>query len=510
METALQASSNPAGNNLSVLVIDDQRANRVLLSRLLTRLGYTCHEAPDGASGIALLEQITPDIILIDLVMPIMDGFATTQAIRRRAQFTSTPIIAISALEDIDSIVKAIGAGADDYLVKPIHFDILGAKLRRLSENIFARRHRAELEARNQAIGEAIPDAMITINEQGIIEWANAITVGIFGYPLPQLIGKNVSCLMPEPYRSAHDSYLARFVDTGEARVLGTRRRLRAMHADGHTFPIELAVVPLQIGGQRHFLGIIRDLTEAERLESMKQNFISVINHELRTPLTSILGSLSLLSAGVAGELPAKALRMVDMAERNGKRLGRLINDIVDLDKIDSGAMRLQLRSQPLLPLLQDALQLSEGAARRAGIELKLAVDSQKLAKMLVRVDGDRLQQVLGNLLSNAIKFSPAGSQIEIAATADKHAVRISVQDQGTGIPAEFQSRIFQRFAQHERADVRQREGSGLGLSIAKALVEQMAGSIDYTTVPGQGSCFHFTLPLIHGEPAGEEKNAAA
>lgn len=234
-------------------------------------------------------------------------------------------------------------------------------------------------------------------------------------------------------------------------------------------------------------------LAQADRAKS---EFISTVSHELRTPLTSIRGSLGLLNGGALGSLSAKAAELIGMAYRNTDRLQRLINDILDVEKLDSGKLSLELESHSLPTLLAQAVESNAGYAQSHNVRFEM---EQPMPEATVRVDPHRLLQVMANLLSNAAKFSPAGTAVEVSMKLHEGQARVGVQDRGPGIPPEFQPRIFQRFAQAAQADAsdsRARSGTGLGLAISKALIERMGGRLDYKTAPQTGTLFFFDLPL--------------
>lgn len=239
-----------------------------------------------------------------------------------------------------------------------------------------------------------------------------------------------------------------------------------------------------------------RDITERTRIERLKDEFVSMVSHELRTPLTSIRGSLGLILGGVAGELPDQARMLLDIAYKNSERLITLINDILDVEKIESGRIDFNLQALELTPLLTQAIATHQTYGEQFQVQFVLteAVPCQ------VKADPDRLMQVLANLLSNAAKFSPAGSTVEVSAqylTIDPPWVRVAVRDHGPGIPPEFMSRIFQKFAQADSSNTRQKGGTGLGLSISKAIVERLGGRIGFETAPNEGTTFYFDLPLL-------------
>lgn len=245
-------------------------------------------------------------------------------------------------------------------------------------------------------------------------------------------------------------------------------------------------------GRATRMIGTNTDISERKRIDQMKSEFVSTVSHELRTPLTSISGALGLITGGVAGELPAQAKPMLDIAYKNSLRLSELINDLLDMDKLVSGKMQLNLQTQPLMPLVEHAIEATGAYASQYQVRFVLIAreDAQ------VGVDASRLQQVLNNLLSNAAKFSPQGAQVEIAVRQHDRKVRVEVTDHGTGVPAEFHERIFQKFSQADSSDTRQKGGTGLGLAISKELIERMHGVIGFDSIEGQGARFYFELPL--------------
>lgn len=354
-----------------------------------------------------------------------------------------------------------------------------------------------EQEALLRAIMNTVVDGIITIDERGTVESINPAAVNLFGHPPEDVIGKNVNILMPEPYHREHDGYLARFLETRAPRVIGMGREVVGKRRDGSTFPMDLAVSETVVSGRRFFTGIVRDITERKQAERMKDEFVSTVSHELRTPLTSILGSLGLIAGEVGGPLAPQVRQLVDIARSNSERLVRLINDILDMEKIKSGMMQFEFRVQPILPLVKKAIEDNLGYAdqHQVGIELISAADDSQ-----ARVDDDRLIQIITNFLSNAAKFSPAGGVVKLALTRENESLRIAVSNQGTPISEEFRQRIFQKFSQADSSDTRQKGGTGLGLAISKSLVESMGGGIGFSSTELE-TCFWITLPEAKPEP---------
>lgn len=245
-------------------------------------------------------------------------------------------------------------------------------------------------------------------------------------------------------------------------------------------------------GTLMHLDGFIWDVTEARRLDEMKNEFISTVSHELRTPLTSISAALGLVAGRALGEVPPKVHELVDIAMRNSQRLTFLINDLLDMEKLVAGKMHFDTHSQRLLPLLQDSLETHRTYGSERSVTLALR---QSAADVSVELDAQRFMQVMSNLLSNAIKFSPDGGTVEVEAVRVDDCVRVSVIDRGPGIPAQFQSRIFQKFAQADGSDSRRQGGTGLGLAITRELVQRMGGRIAFDTQEGEGTTFYVEFP---------------
>ncbi|MDO8719086.1 MAG: PAS domain S-box protein [Polaromonas sp.] len=477
-------------------------------------------------------------------------------------------------------------------------------------------------ERLERALLDNLDEGIVSISDGGLIERFNPAAERMFGYRSEDVVGKNISMLMPEPYHSEHDGYLARYLHGGPAKIIGngTGREVAGRRSDGRIFPMDLRISEFFLGGRRQFIGSMRDITERKRIaealhanelqlrqitdtvpvliacldleqrfcfhnkayeevfglrfdqihgrtlaevlgprayagvrdkaqevlrgyvvhyerlqvtpqggtrtyamhyfprygegadagkvlgfyaqgtditefkriDRMKTEFISTVSHELRTPLTSIRGSLGLIAGGVAGELPEAARNLVAIAKNNCERLIRLINDILDSEKIESGKMSLDLQVVDIRPLVQQTLAAIEGFAGQHRVKLRLQAPD---AALEARIDSDRLIQVLTNLLSNAVKFSPPGSTVDVNVLRVARQVRVEVVDRGPGIPEEFRSRIFQKFSQADSSDTRQKGGSGLGLNISRGLVEKMGGQIGFSSEAAAGTTFFLELP---------------
>lgn len=365
-----------------------------------------------------------------------------------------------------------------------------------IAEDITDRRQAAaalqEQAMHTQAILDNMVDGLITIDQSGLIQSYTPSSERIFGYAAAEVMGKNVNMLMPSPHREAHDSYLRNYRATGVARIIGIGREVEGLRKDGSLFPMDLAVSEITHQGKPIYVGMVRDITERKRMERMKNEFVSTVSHELRTPLTAISGALGLLTGGALGELPAQARQMIVIAHKNSLRLTHLINDLLDIEKIAAGKLHFDMQPQALGPLIQQAIEANRayGSERRVALVL-----DEPIPEVEVRVDSLRLMQILSNLLSNAIKFSPEDGTVDVRVEEQNQSVRVTVIDHGPGIPAEFRTRIFQKFAQADASDTRQKGGTGLGLAITRELIERMGGRIDFESEEGKGSRFYFELP---------------
>lgn len=458
-------------------MVDDIEASRLHLCALVRALGHDVQMVSSGAEAVEQVLQQVPDLLLLDLLMPNMNGFKVTQKLRALVTDRWLPVIVTSALEGDEHFIQALLGGADDYLARPVNPALLEAKLRHYGRVLGLQSHLAVQSQRQRDINDNILDAVITLDGNGLVDEANLAAMRRFGDGANRLDGR--------PCKSVLGVSLNDVISHAELSLTGS---------DGVEFPAELALSEWREARGVHYTLVVRDLTERRHMERMKDEFLATVSHELRTPLTSVLGALGLLASGAAGALPKAALPLAEVAKRNGERLSRLIDDILDLTKLEGNQMVLQLRPVHLDALLREALSANQGYAQRAGVQLSLAVPA---GSPQVRIDGDRFLQVMANLLSNAIKHSPAGDTVSVVlAWSDTH-VSVKVRDRGPGIDPKFRSRMFEKFSQADGSDRRAQGGTGLGLYITRMLVERMGGRIDVDSVAGDGATFIVELPVM-------------
>ncbi|MCC4800871.1 PAS domain-containing sensor histidine kinase [Enterovibrio norvegicus] len=342
------------------------------------------------------------------------------------------------------------------------------------------------------AIVDTVVDCIITIDIKGKIASFNPAAESLFGYRASDVIGQNVNILMPQKEASEHDQYLENYLQGSPAKIIGMGREVIAKRKDGSEFNADLSISEMFVSGEKRFTGVIRDITERKRHDQIKSEFIATVSHELRTPLTSIRGAIGLVLGKFADQIPEKSHRMLTMALRNCERLTLLINDILDIEKFESGKMTFNYSRINLNALIRRAIEDNEGFAKQHLVNLHF---ESHCDNAFVNADAMRLQQVMANLLSNAIKYSPSAGTVSVSLHEHSDDYRIDVTDHGPGIPTEFHAHIFERFSQADSTDTRRVGGTGLGLSISQAIVERHHGKLNFYSVPGEGATFYFTLP---------------
>lgn len=345
--------------------------------------------------------------------------------------------------------------------------------------------------ARQEAIFAHASDAMLMLDREGIVVSVNAAAERLFGHSAAEMVGRSNLLLFADPPTPEESRAYLKGLALGVAAAKPSQS-FTGRRRDGTEFQTEVVTTAVPLHGGLQYLAVGRDITERTQVERMKTEFVATVSHELRTPLASISGALGLLAGNAANQLTDGARRLVEIALNNSHRLIRLINDMLDLEKIEAGKMEFDVQRLSLAPLLAQAIDSNTGFAVERRIELRLDPVPDDAAIM---GDGDRLQQVFTNLLSNAVKFSPPGAVVDLTATEHDGGWRVSVRDRGPGIAEKFRDRIFGKFSQADAADSRVHGGSGLGLSIAREIVTRLEGTIGFDTVIGAGTVFHVDLP---------------
>ncbi|WGV23355.1 ATP-binding response regulator [Halotia branconii] len=502
-----------------ILVIDDTPENLNLLSAMLTEQGYKVRSVTKGSTGLRGANAVLPDLILLDVNMPEMNGYEVCENLKANDRTREIPVIFISALGDVLDKVKAFAVGGVDYITKPFQLEEV---LARIENHLTIRQLQQQLQAQNQQLQQEIQDrtkaeekfakvfrsspnpiAIATIAEARFID-VNPSFLKMSGYSLEEVIGHTVTVLNLGKDTVSIAQTIQLISDTGSL----YNQEFEFSTKSGESKTILLSIELIDLGGVQCALLIANDITERKRLEN---EFISLVSHELRTPLTSTMGALDLLGSGQLGTLTEQGQKVLSIATINTERLIRLINDILDLERMKSAQIFMQKVKCNAADLLIMATETMQAMADK--LQVKLIVHPLSVE---LWADPDRLLQTLTNLISNAIKFSQPGDTIWVSATLTEHKsiklgenedsstqdnllpsfLLISIRDQGRGIPEDKLQIIFERFQQVDASDSRNKGGTGLGLAICRNIVQQHNGKIWVKSNLNQGSTFYVLLPL--------------
>jgi PAS domain S-box-containing protein len=545
---------------VEILLVDDRSENLLALEAILEPLNQTLVRAHSGDEALRKLLQHDFAVILLDVQMPGINGFETARIIKSRERTKYIPIIFLTAIsKEEEYVFEGYSVGAVDYLFKPFQPDILRSKVgvfvelyqkqRQLSEQQVLLRasevrelelkHKLEMsesEARFSDIVGSAMDAIVVFNTDGSVRMFNVAAERMFGIPSSEAVEKNVRQIFPEVVR---EDVLERIGQTCEAEANGSDGHpdgyilsLTGVRAGGEEFPIEATASCLDARGNRTYTLIIRDISERkrsdaalkaqaeslakamgelkalndeladrqaelERAMAARSRFYASMSHELRTPINAVLGYSTLLLENIYGPLNEKQAEGITRTHKAAKHLLELVNDVLDLSKIEAGKIDLRLQPVAFPSLIEDLFVTVRPLADQYGSELTLEHEGQPVK---VVSDPRRLRQILLNLLSNAIKFGK-GQPIRVRSlTTEDNGVVIEVIDQGEGIASPDQEKIFDEFVQLGKTQLT--EGTGLGLPISRRLAEMLHGGLDVESELGKGSIFRLRLPDSAEGPA--------
>ena len=547
-----------------ILAIDDTPENLQLLSQLLTERNYKVRSVTKGTTALRAAQAAPPDLILLDINMPGMGGYEVCERLKANDLTKQIPVIFISALGETLDKVQAFQVGGVDFVTKPFQVEEVMARIEThlqlcgLRRRLQAQNERLQQEIRDRKVAQETftkvfrsspsPIAVTTLDGGRFLE-VNPSFLRLTGYGRHEVIGHRLDELNLGIDFLQYQERLANLEQVGMLQNLEVELNTKS----GELRTLLVSVEAIELQGYRCALSTANDITERKRLEN---EFISLVSHELKTPMNSLIGALDLLGTGQLGSLTDQGKQMIDMAINNAERLVRLVNDILDLERMKSGVIALRPEVCTLPCLFDKSATVMQPMAEEARVKLVVEPVDVEL-----RVDCDRIQQLFTNLLSNAIKFSPEGGTVWMAAGLESgqakdqdreteepgsrgtgesketypphnvpihppipqkapippaphpstsftspaqsshspcpaNTLHITIRDQGRGIPPDKLHLIFERFQQIDASDARAKGGTGLGLSICRQIVHQHQGQIWAESTPGQGSTFHVTLPL--------------
>jgi PAS domain S-box-containing protein len=456
-----------------------------------------------------LLATVVSAILSKAISGPLRRLDNASKAIKRNVSAGRSTSMPTSNVAEYHSISQTLMAMSGELTTA---FQLSQANQSELGRQVIERK--AQLQQSNsqlEAILAAASDfSIIATKPDGIITFFSRGAEKLTGYQAKELIGQQTAAVLHLPAEMAQraeqlTAELAQPVGGFDIFViialqLGSEtRQWRYVRKDGDHVPVSLTVTPIldSNGIVSGYLGIAKDISELQRAETLKNEFISVVSHELRTPLTSIYAALRIMNSGKLGKVPDKVSDLLLVAESNSQRLTRLINDLLDIEKLDADKFPLELAVQPIMPLVSLALDNIASYAEQYQVTLVTDILPEPL---MARVDGSRFMQIVTNLLSNAIKFSAKGGVVQVKLYAKNSAVKLEISDQGMGITDSFKPRIFEKFAQSDVANTRQQGGTGLGLAISKQLTEKMQGQIGFASKVGQGAIFWVSFQQVREE----------
>lgn len=532
-----------------ILLVDDSPTVLLQMRRMLEQSGFIIEEATNGADTLTLFSRLKPDLVLLDVMMPGMDGFETCARLRQLPNGRRTPIIMLTSLDDHASITRSYEVGATDFVTKPINAVILTHRLRYMlrgdramqelyNNEIILQQTQADLEQRvrertaqleqsakqlrqevreRQRAEEELRTAhgrlqvLIDNSPLAVIEWDNQCRVRrwsaqaerIFGWRPEEVQGKHPSewRFLPEEAQSIAEHVLTQM---SSGHVSHNVTRNRNYRKDGAVIDVEWynSILRDESGAIVWLLSLAQDVTTRQEAERLKDELVSTVSHELRTPLTSLRGFAELM---LKRDYPAhKQREFLSIIHGESVRLTNLINDFLDIQRMEAGRQVYHFVPVTLSDFVRDTLALFSAAGAKHDL-------SHTIPDSLppVRADQDSLRQVLTNLLSNAIKFSPHGGAITVNARHEDQSVLVSVIDHGVGIPPEAFPHLFSKFFRVDNQETRSIGGTGLGLALIKKIIEAHGGRVWADSKVGAGSTFFFTLPLVAStrvaNPASQE-----
>jgi PAS domain S-box-containing protein len=526
-----------------ILVVDDAADNRGLLVQLLQRRGYRVSQAADGQQALEAIAAERPDLVLLDLMMPVMDGFGVLEALGRD-RWPMLPVIVVSAATEREARLRALTLGANEFVLKPFDTEELylrvnnmlalkdandvlqqqaeeltaaNEELIMLNEELMHHNERVEREVaertaeieRERAFSERllqnVPAGIAYLDRELVHRVANPALLQMLGLPAEAVLGKTIGEVLPHE-RDRLMPKLERQFATGEPVRAVSMPLTHAVHGGPRTTYWDAVQLPVcgPTGEVEGILMLVQDVTprvESERsqaayvqrleeVDRYKDEFLTIVSHELRTPLNFIMGFASILEDD---ELLSTAHRAyITKILAGADRMLNLVNDLLDMARIKAGKFTLEPRPTPYGEVVQAVLDTMKPLADRKAIALEATIDVAQPAM----VDPQRIIQALTNLVGNAVKFTPSGGRICVRAFTRGNELVTEVQDTGVGIPGDQRAHIFEKFTQADMSMTRQAGGTGLGLPITRNLIEAHGGRIGVDSEPGEGSTFWFTLPM--------------
>jgi len=501
MEIKLKQDKQPL-----LLIVDDITKNIQLIGSVLQKENYRVALANNGKQAISIATEIRPDLILLDIMMPGMDGFETCRILKSQIETENIPIIFLTAKVDSEDIVKGFELGAVDYITKPFNTHELKARVRThtelkinkdlLEENALQlKKERNKLET----IVQSIADGVFVVDNDLKIILFNLKAGQISGFLEKEVLGKGYNEVLKFIFESdpekIDDKFIKDAIRTRKIQEMSNHKLLVTKKKT--SIPVAASASPL-IDGEGHAAGcvvVFRDITKDREIDRMKTEFVSVASHQLKTPLTGIKWMTELLMRCGLNE---EQTEFAKSAHDSTNRMIKLINELLDVSHIETGRkFDVRKESTDIIAILDTVIgELNENTVKK-NIMVKMSKETP--TELMIDIDISKVRHVITNLIDNAIKYSKQDGRIEVSCVKDKSEVVFFVRDNGIGIPKEQQKRLFEKFFRADNAILSETDGTGLGIYIAKAIVEAHDGKIWFESVENKGTTFYIKLPISSG-----------
>ncbi|MEI8011110.1 MAG: ATP-binding protein [Candidatus Omnitrophota bacterium] len=503
-----------------ILIVDDNPVDRAVLKGIVTTIGsnLVITEVDSTRAAMAEIAKKSPDLILLDVYMPGQDGLSFLKQLRENKEHDDIFVLLVSSFINFEDKCKGLEWGATDFINKPIVAEDVKARVKvqlkikeilESAKGVFRKANEGmrilykELEQKNAKLTQMMraveqSPAMIMITDiDGAIQYVNPKFTQLTGYSEAEVLGKKPGILKsgvhsPEFYKDLWDTVLAGREWRGE--IYNKKKNGEFFWASDSISPVKNAQ-----GQITHFIAVNEDITERKRLEeevrrmvAIKSEFISVVSHELRTPLGPIKEGAGVILDGLVGEITSEQRRLLTIVRNNADRLHRLIDNVLDFQKLESGRERFDVHEHAMGEVIREVAGAMALVAGKK--QLELVVDCAE-GIPIIRFDRDKIVQVVTNLINNAIKFTDQGT-ISVKAWAQGNTVCVAVEDSGCGMKEEDLPKLFEAFQQVKNLNDRKTGGTGLGLAICRQIITRHHGKIWAKSALGKGSVFSFLLPI--------------
>jgi PAS domain S-box-containing protein len=486
-----------------ILVVDDIAKNIQLIGNILQNENYRVSLANNGRQAIAIATEVRPDLILLDVMMPEMDGFETCSILKSHPETENIPIIFLTAKVDSEDIIKGFELGAVDYITKPFNAHELKARVKthtelKINKDLLEENALQLSKERNklETIVQSIADGVFVADKDMKITLFNPKAAQISGFSEKEVLGREYDEVLKFIYESDPEKIDDKFIkdaistrkiqEMSNHKVLVTKKR--------GNIPVAASAAPLmdEEGQVTGCVAVFRDITKDREIDKMKTEFVSVASHQLKTPLTGIKWMTELLMRCGLNE---EQTEFAQSAHDSTNRMIKLINELLDVSHIETGR-KFDVRKErtDIIALLNTILgDLNENANKK---NIQIEKSKETPLELMVDIDIGKVRHVITNLIDNAIKYSKQDGRIEVSCIKDKSGVVFFVRDNGIGIPQEQQKRLFEKFFRADNAVLSETDGTGLGLYIVKAIVEAHDGKVWFESVENKGTTFYIKLPL--------------